>query len=140
MSRPILVSAATLIVYINGERFGRITSFQHSAVTPHKELRGIDEVEAVELVPTTHAVRGTMGILRTKADGGLEGIGVTARPPQLARERYFSVSIIERSTDTVVFSADRCKVEDQNWSVSAKGLMMGQVSFRALTWNNEVRR
>jgi hypothetical protein len=56
----------------------------------------------------------------------------------LPRERYFSVMIIERKSDRVLFAADRCSVISQSWQMGAKSMVTGTVEFEGLDWYNEV--
>lgn len=134
-----IVTAAHVYCYINGRRFGRVFSFQWGASTPSEEIDGIDCVETLELAPTRSKVQAQMGIYRTIGDGGIEGPGIQPSSSELQRGKYFSVMLIERLSDTVLFQAEFCKVDSQSWSVVTKDFMKGSVSFKALTWSNEVR-
>lgn len=133
-----LITAARLFVYVNGKKFGRCTSFSWSANTAHREIGGIDSPLPYELAPTRQSVTMQMGLLRTVADGGVEGAGMISHGEDIPTSQYFTVALVERVTDTVVFRADFCSVESQSWQVAAKGVMSGDVSIRALTWSNEV--
>ncbi len=139
MSQPLIVTGANVLVYVNGKRFGRCVGMDWGASTPSKEIRGIDYPEPIELAPTTSGVHFTLTIWRTKGDGGIEGLGIQAPGTNIARGKYFSVMLIERTSDTVIFQADNCRVEDQSWSHVSKTMVQGRVSCKALTWNNEVK-
>lgn len=138
MANPQTVVAARLVCYVNGVRYGKVTGFHYSSETSHKEARGIDSLVPYELMPTSVRVTGSMSVVRTTADGGLEGAGLTAPIPDIPRERYFSLTVLDRMTDTVVFRADQCKVTSQSWAVEARSPVSGQFTFQAIIFNNEV--
>ena len=136
--RSLNVTGAHAALYINGRPFGRVTDFQWNYSTPKRELRGIDVVEPVELAVTSGSISCTFSLLRRIADGGAEGAGMAALMENLPREKYFTVMLLERTTDTVLFRADFASVTSQSWSVPARGRVTGSISFSCLSWNNEV--
>lgn len=75
---------------------------------------------------------------RLKGDGGAEGAQLTTDFPDLVRQRYFTVALIERTTGEVLFSADRCALVSQGWNAPGRGFVIGQLSFKALEANNSV--
>jgi hypothetical protein len=139
MAGSTIVTGAHVVVYINGSVFGKVTSFGFKSVTARKEIRQVDSVGVQELAPTTTSVSCTMSLYRQMSDGGLEGAGITARYENLPRERYFNVTLVDRVTDSVIFQASQCSVEEQSWTIAPKGLVTGQVAFKALEWSNEVQ-
>jgi hypothetical protein len=132
-----LLSGAKVILYINGNPYAAVVSFKWDSTTGRKAIYGLDSGEPYELAPTTNKIVGTMMLLRTIGDGAAEGAGLVAQFADVPREKYFSLSLIERSTDTQIFRADRCSVLNQSWDVPSKGLAMGSLNFEALSWNNE---
>ena len=82
---------------------------------------------------------GKIGLFRTVGDGGIEGSGFTANYEQLSREKYFSLALIERTSDTVIFRADYCSVISQDWDASERSILRGSLEFEALDWSNEFR-
>ena len=139
MAGGVIVAGANVIVYINGKPYGRCIDFRPTIATPSKEIGGIDVTDLVELAPTVQRTSFTMTIWRTKGDGGIEGMGITPTSSELSRGKYFSVMLLERVTDTVLFEARYCKVESQSWGYATKSLVQGTVSCKALTSNNEVK-
>lgn len=135
--RPKIVVAAKVLVYINGKLFGRCTSFSWASATPHKKIRTVDIQWPVELASTTTEIVWTMGLLRTIGDGGLQGAGVVAPQAVLSKEKYFTLLLIERTSNLTLFRADMCAVDAENWTITAKGLMAGQANGSAIIWNNE---
>lgn len=138
MAQSNLMVGAKVVMYINGKPFAKVTGFSWSSSTMRRPLYGIDSSQPYELVPTVTRVAGNVSLLRGIADGGLEGAGVTPNFAFLTREKYFSVTLVERTTDTVLFHATNCSATSQSWDVPARGYVTGQMQFEALTWNNEV--
>ena len=137
MSRPRVIVAAKVQAYINGVQIGRVTSFRWSSDTPRKAIMGLDSPTPVELAPTIARCTGSLGLLRTVLDGGIEALGMTAHSSQFVRERYFTLTLVEITSDTLLFRADFCSVTNQSWEVAARGIMTGSVNFEGIYWNNE---
>ena len=139
MPRARVISGASVFVYINGRPFGRIREFSFRSMTPRRAIYGIDSMSPYELAPSQTKITGSMSIYRTVGDGGAEGAGITASIEDLSRERYFSIMLIDRGTDMVLFQADSCSLNGQSWSVPSRGIITGSLEFEALTWNNDVK-
>jgi hypothetical protein len=138
MGSKIVVGAAVVLL-VNGVPYGVVSDFQWASSTPSKELRGLDTIETLELIPTSAGCSGTIGLYRQVGSGGLEGIGVTAPFGSLAALKYCSIILLDRRADMLLFSADRVRFEGETWQVATKGVMRGQASFKALSWSNECR-
>lgn len=136
MARSRLLTGAQTLVYINGQLFGRIADISWSSETPQSEKKVVDWMPPWELVPQGASVRGVMTIYRIHKDGGIEGAGMTANWNDLTRQKYFSVMVLDRVTDTVLFQADKCSVTGQSWRIG-RGYVMGNINFTGLYWNNE---
>lgn len=134
-----IVVGADIFVYVNGNRFSRVFNFSFQAQTPSREIGGIDTVEPLELAPTVSRCQGSIGMYRLHGDGGLEGAGITTPAAELPRRKYFSIMLIDRNTDTVLFRADRCWVDEQQWQFGTKVQAQGTAKFKALSWSNEVQ-
>lgn len=129
--------AAHLIVFINGRMFGEATSFRFSSQTPHKANHGLDQLEPYELMPVGTKVTGTIGSLRLRNSGGLEGRGIVAPFSHVGHERYFSILVMDRTNGTAFFRAENCKVLSQDWDVQPRQRVMGQFTFEGIFWGNE---
>jgi hypothetical protein len=133
-----LLVGAHLKVYVNGGPFGRTADFSWEESTPRRETAVVDYLPPWELEQGSVSVRASMTIYRMHMDGGIENAGLKAVWADLPREKYFSLLLIDRVTDTVVFRADRCSVEHQSWRAT-RGYVMGSVSIKALDWSNETQ-
>jgi hypothetical protein len=139
MAHSILLSAAQVALYINGNQFGRVNGFTYSVDTPRKRLATVDSLIPFELATGQTHITGNMTIYRTALDGAAEGPGMVAPIDELPREKYFSIVLVDLTTQVVIFQADFCSVEQQSWSINSKGLVMGTVAWSALSYQNEVR-
>lgn len=137
MARPRIVVSARVLCFINGKLIGRVTSFSWNSLTPHKPARGMDVPYVLELMPTTVSVSFTMGLLRTIADGGAQGAGITVPQSVVSSQKYFTIVLVERNTDTTLFRADYCMAESEGWAIPAKGIMAGTVSGVGVLWTND---
>lgn len=133
------VVSAGIICYINGKPYGRVRDFSFESTTGKKPQYGLDTLEPYELIPTNTRVTGRMTLQRTVGDAGAEGAALTVRFEDLPRERYFSVQLVERVSDTLIFEAKYCAVTRQAWTVPEKGIVTGTVEFEAIDWSNELR-
>lgn len=106
-------------------------------MTPRKEIRGIDTLEIVELAPVGASVRGSLQVYRFHRDGGIEAAGLAATFDSLTREKYASVMVIDRLTDTVLMQVDKFCVQHQNWAITPRSFVIGTVSFTGIDYNND---
>lgn len=137
MAKSRLLTSAQVVLYINGKPYAQVTSFRWDSHTPGRALHGLDSSEPYEFVPTVSRISGSIGLLRLIGDGGLEGAGITYHYGDLPRGKYFSLTLVERGSDTQIFRADRCWCQAQSWDVPSKGRATGQMTFEAIDWNNE---
>ncbi len=138
MSRARTVVGAHIICYINGQPYGRLQNFVFKSGTPRRPIYGIDSMDPTELAVTQTKISGAMVVIRTVGDGGAEGAGITANFDDLPREKYFTVQLIERGSDTVIFQAELCSVTNQTWTIPQKGVIHGTIEFEAISWSNEI--
>jgi len=139
MARSVLLSSAQVALYVNGNQFGRVNGFSYQVDTPRKKIGTVDSQIPWELATGQTHVSGNMVVYRTQLDGGAEGPGMVAPIEELPTEKYFSMVLVDLTTQVVIFQADFCSVESQQWSVNSKSLIMGQITWSALTYQNEVR-
>lgn len=137
MSASSLVHGARVLCYINGKLFGRVVSFGWNSSTPRKKIHTIDIPHPVEIATTTSDVTWQMSVLRTVGDGGMQGAGVVATAPVLSREKYFTILLLERTSNQTLFRADLCMTDSESWTVASKELVRGQVTGSGIVWVNE---
>jgi hypothetical protein len=137
MSVPKTLRGADLQLYINGRLFAICTGIRFEASAGRHAIYGIDQFTPFELAPGAASIKGTVDCVRIRASGGLEGAGVAAPESLLMQEKYFSMALVDRLTDTIVLQVEAASLDAQNWQVAAKGEMAGSFSFTGLTWVNE---
>jgi len=140
MSSSLVIASAHVVVLINGLLYGQVSGFKWGSSTPRKEIYGIDSVEPYELAPTVTHLQGQLSLYRLIGDGGLEGKGIATHYADLPAEKYFRLQLVERRSDTILFQAESCCVESQEWNATARGQMTGTMSFRGLRWENEATK
>lgn len=132
-----LVTSPHCVCYINSVPFARCCGLNLDVLTPRKELRGIDTLEITELVPVGASARGSLQIYRMHRDGGIEAAGLAATFDALTREKYASVMILDRSTDTVLAQINKFCVQHQSWAFTPRSFVIGTISFIGLDYNND---
>lgn len=139
MTRAKTIVSAGVNCNLNGRPFGKVKSFQWNSDTPRRAQYGLDSSEPFELQTTTTRCTGRIVLYRTVGDGGAEGVAMATRYDELPREKYFTLQLVERASNTVIFEALFCSVTRQAWTVPEKGIVTGDVEFEALDWGNELR-
>lgn len=129
---------ADIKVYINGRLFKPVVSFAFSLSSGHHAISGIDNMAPFELAPGPTRIKGNMDLLRARMDGGLEGQGVAATHNNILLEKYFTLALIDRVSDSVILYVEDCVIVDQNWNIQSRNIITGQASFEGIGWANEV--
>jgi hypothetical protein len=136
--RTKIVVSAGVILHLNGKPFGKVKTFQWSSATPRKPQYGLDALVPFELIATPTRLTGRIGLYRTVGDAGAEGANMVALYRDLPREKYYSLALIERASDTTIFEARYCSTLSQTWSAPEKGIVTGDIEFEAIEYNSEI--
>lgn len=139
MARSTLIHGASVVLYVNKVKYAKVIDFHFTVSTPRNKLYGIDAVQPFELALAATDISGSVTIYRQSQDGGAEGAGMATPMPELSREKYFSLMLIEEHSNTILFQASRCSLESQAWGVAAKQYVFGNLNFSAIDWSNEIR-
>lgn len=132
-----LVTSPYAVCYINSIPFARCCGLNYSILSPKKEIRGIDLLQPIELIPTSLSVYGTIQVYKLRVDGGAEAAGLIATWQKMTKEKYFSLMVLDRSTDSVLIQSNRCSVLDQNWSIQPKNFVTGTIKWSGIDYMNE---
>ncbi len=132
-----VLTQARLKLYINGIPFGIATEFGWQSSSGRRQLYGIDSVTPFELAPGGQSVTGNISCLRLTLDGGLEGRNIAAIDSRLTTEKYISILLLDKLTDTPVFWCPEAAVNSQRWSVNSRGILTGSFDFMGIGWENE---
>jgi hypothetical protein len=133
-----VIVGAGLKCSINGVSVGESTSFEFISETPKREIRGLDCPDPYEIAHTTTKVRGTIGLYRLSRRGGLEGYGIVSNFHNMHREKYVTITLVDRRTDQTVFQCIDAVITSQSWRASARGIMTGSFTFEGISWVNEI--
>lgn len=129
MARNKLVAGAGVKCLLNGVAIGTITGIDWQFVTPKEEERGVDAMLPFEQAPMHAAVAGNVQLYRTRDDNGLEGLGIINPMGYIAEDQYFVLELKDIKTGNCYLKVTQAVVNNQNWSVRAKGVLTGQFSF-----------
>lgn len=132
-----LLVGSCVVCYINGTLFAKVSNIQLRMTSAKRHLHTIDTLQPAELVPLSTEVGGTLTVFRLRNDGGVEGAGLAAEFKNLVMGKNFSLALVDRGSDTIIFNLPQCSVESQNWDINTKRYLIGQIGFSALSWNNE---
>jgi len=133
-----VVVGAHVKCYINGNFFAEVTGFSYNETNQKIQRRGIDKATPFEISPGIQAIQGQLSMVRVR-DGGLEGNGIKPIYANVPKANYFTMTLLDRVTNTVIFEAYGCQINKQQWQVGVGSRMLGSASFVAFDYNNEVR-
>jgi hypothetical protein len=136
MAKSNLVTSAHAVCYINNIPFARCCGLSFDIASPKKPIHGVDVLEPVELIPIGLSVNGTIQVYRMRDDGGTEVAGLQATWAKMTRGKYFSLMVLDRSTDNVIIQVDKCDVTNQSWHVTPKTLVTGTIAFTGFGYSN----
>lgn len=128
------------LIYINGNLYGLATAFSWSRTFERKEIRGIDVPIPLELGAGPVSISGSISVLKVVGDGGAEGANMLPQVLDIASEKYITLLLLDTLFQKVIFKADQVQVTGDSWSVAVKGMMEGQISFKAIINSNETSR
>ena len=137
MRSPYVVGAQ-LIVLVNGARYAECTSFEFEHIIARAEIVGIDTNQPFEIAPKMVRFQANMGYMRRQGGGGAFGQGMAAPFSKTEQESYWSLLILNRRDQSILFRADQCMATNVRESAQARGRMTGSISFTGLAWSNEV--
>lgn len=139
MGRSMLTVGAHCRVYINGQPFGRTISGEFFSETPRREVKVLDSFVTYEMIHQGPSTGGQLRVYRSHGDGGAQAAGIVAFAADLSIEKYFSILILDRFSDTTIYRADRCSLNREHWSLPTKGYVTGTLDFKGLDWSNEAQ-
>lgn len=132
-----IVKGADLKIYINNKLFGLVLNFTWQAGNGRRPIYGIDNPEPQEIADGQNFVSGTIAVVRLRDDAGLEGYGVVAQPHETTREKYTTITVVDRVTDRPIFTCDKARIKSQSWNVTARDMLTGSFQFDGIVWENE---
>jgi hypothetical protein len=55
----------------------------------------------------------------------------------MLQQKYLTIELQDRISQDIVYRALQCEVDQQQWQINQKGLVVGTFNFRGLTFSNE---
>lgn len=131
------VTSQDLVLYMNGQVYAQVTNFSWNSSTSQTPKYALDSLMPYEIMPGPALVTGSVSVVKTQNDGGLEGAGFTTQFSNLARQKYNTISIRQRSTGQSIFEAKYCSINGQNWNMPTKGILSGNFSFMGIMFTTD---
>ncbi len=132
------IRGADLIIYINNKPFGVTTGIRYQLDEGQHPIYGIDQMTPFELASGQCSIKATVEVIRVRTQAGLEGAGIGIPETKVILKRYFSLSMVDRVTDTTILHVGQASAGTQAWGVNAKGELAGNFSFEGLVWTHEL--
>ena len=132
-----VVCGAHAVVYVNARPYARVSLIDFQSAEPQREVRVVDSLDVAEEVPTGVSFRVGLSVYRLHGDGGAEGGGLAVPRRDMAVQKLFSLLVVDRVNDLVLFRADRCKLVAQRWTIG-KGMVTGSLQANLMDLGNEV--
>jgi hypothetical protein len=127
-----IIVGAHVKAYVNGRFWANVRRFAFRITSAQTEEYGLDSMVPFEIIPKRFSVSGMMQVYRQHGDGGLEAQGLTAGSADLPREKYVTLTLVNRFNDEILFRTDFAKFPDQNWDVPSRGIVTGSATFMAI--------
>lgn len=134
-----VIAGLHVAVEINGQQIGQVTSLEWTRTDAVRVYQGIDQLQPAELIRGAHTIAGQIGLVRTRGDGGEEGIGLAAPIPDLSQEQYVSIVLRDVQADTILFQVEQSLVTSSRWAAVTRDIMKGQISFIGIRSRTSVR-
>ena len=132
-----IITSPHCVCYLNSVAFARVCGLSYNIDSPRKPLHGIDVLQCVELVPVGLSISGTLQMYRMHLDGGAEAAGMLATWNQATKEKYASMYVLDRATDSVIVNVDKLCVTSQSWSITPKAFLVGTINWTGFGYGNE---
>lgn len=132
-----LITSAHCIAYINTVPLARTCGLTCNIDSPRKAVHCVDTLEPVELITTSLSASGTLQIYRLHLDGAAEAAGMIATWTSALREKYCSLMVLDRLTDSVIIEVDNFCVTGQQWSFQPKAYLIGTLSWTGFGYSND---
>lgn len=137
MSAAKTLTGAKIQCYINNNLYGRATSVSWESATVHRPIYTIDSADPIELGATITKLSGNITVYRLTGDGGARGMGIVPKYEDVPRGKYFTLTLIDRSNNSIIFESKNCVLQSESWTLSSRSVTVGQLRFEAIDWKNE---
>lgn len=124
------------VVYINGKPFSQVSSLDYNIASPYRVITGIDTLLPLDTAPQSLSYTASMNVYMIRGRGGIEGEGMSATWEAATRGKCFSILVIDRMTQNILFEGRKNRATGQSWHLAAKSIVTGTVQFTGLFYSN----
>lgn len=132
MASQKVIAGANIKVYINGKVYSEVQQLSWTIDYGEEEIYGIDSIFPQEIKTTRISVSGSLSGVRVENSNGLQGQSIRHGIRDSLFAPYISIRIFDRKSGEDVLFIPSAKVTSENTSVSAKGIMKTNFSFKGL--------
>lgn len=127
-----IIPGFSIKIFINGKVFGEVNQASWTVDSAEQEIDGIDSMFAQEIASVRHRAFGSFKGFRIRQSNGLASINARPILAELIASPYISIRIQDRHTGEDLIYFPKAKITSESYSVGAKGMLMADLSFRAL--------
>lgn len=138
MGQQLTINGSHIKLYINATLIGICTSASFSIDYGRRVITGIDVQTPTEITSGQIKVKGSLSIVRLKLDGGPEGYNMVPAISDISLEKYVSITLIDRYTESVIFRTDFALISNQSWNIKNRQILTGTVNFDSIDYVNEL--
>jgi hypothetical protein len=130
------IAGGRVVITINGIAAPRLSSISWRIITEQKLNKEIDSANAYELMPSSIEVAGSYSEYREPFRGPTSAFH-QASARSFMFHPYMSIEVRDNLTDALLFYAGKCAVTERSEQIGTEGLMITNVSWRAISWKDE---
>ena len=138
MAQTLTINGSHIKVYANAALIGITTSVTFSIDYGRRVITGIDVQSPTEITSGQVKIKGSISLVRLKQDGGPEGYNLVPTIADISLEKYLSISLVDRYTDSVIFRTDNALISNQSWTIKNRQIITGTVTFDSIDYCNEL--
>jgi hypothetical protein len=140
MQQQIQVGAG-VVIKINGKVIGFATSLNFTRSQNLKTIYEVDNPMAVEIMPTTYSVSGSLTGFRLRDSGGLDGTTIQAMDLSTINsffyQKYVVIEVVDRITSKTIYTFRSVLFDQDSWNITNKNIITFNANFRAIFVSNE---
>lgn len=138
MARPIVLTGAHIVLYINNKKYKTVQSVSMVIEYEEEPIFGIDASYPQEIASNRVFVRGSIGGIRIKYSGGLQAHNIRPLFTDILSSPYISIRIQDRSTGEDIVFIPKAKTSRETHNIVTKASyklnfdFVGQAALMAL--------
>ena len=139
MLQSVLTGAGVKLL-INGAVVGFATGITINRSQNVKYIYEIDSPYAIEIMPTSYTVGGTLTGIRLRGNGGLDGPGIMglSNIQDLFFQKYCNIEVIDRQTSKINYSIQNVLFDQDSWAINSKNVITFSANFKGIYMQTEV--